>query len=93
MTADALIKSENLNKLTLSPEERALASDFFAFIREGEKILDQYDLSGTEPMVHLAPPENILREDAAEQKFSREDLLKGAPEQHNGYWQVPRLVE
>ncbi|MBR6781533.1 MAG: aspartyl/glutamyl-tRNA amidotransferase subunit C, partial [Clostridia bacterium] len=47
----------------------------------------------TERMVHIFALENVLRADEKKKIFSREDLLKGAPEQTDGYWQVPRLLE
>jgi aspartyl/glutamyl-tRNA(Asn/Gln) amidotransferase C subunit len=33
--------------------------------------------------------QNVLREDAAKKLLSREELLSNAPEQYDGYFQVP----
>ena len=39
------------------------------------------------------PIYNVLRDDERKQPFSREDLLKGAPQATEDSWQVPRLVK
>ena len=51
------------------------------------------DTENVEPMVHVMPMTNVLREDVRSQPFKREDLLEGAPEKSEDSWQVPRLVK
>jgi len=36
---------------------------------------------------------NVMREDVASKLISRDELLKNAPEQHDGYFQVPAAIE
>ena len=60
---------------------------------EKEKVLAQIDTEGVEPMVHVMPMTNVLREDERKQPFTRESLLEGAPERNDDSWQVPRLVK
>ena len=93
MTAAELIKLEKLNQILLSEEEREIVLSYFAMADENEKYLDKYDVSETEPMIYVVPLRETLREDVCVQTFSREDLLEGAPKQHDGYWQIPRLLE
>ncbi|MCL2866512.1 MAG: aspartyl/glutamyl-tRNA amidotransferase subunit C [Clostridia bacterium] len=45
------------------------------------------------PMIHVMPLENVFRDDTVCQAYTREELLAGAPARHDGYWQVPRLVQ
>ena len=84
---------EKVNQLSLSSEEKARIIDVFARLKTGEDALNAFDLDSVERMVHVIPLTNILREDVSSQPFSREDLLRGAPEADEEYWQVPRLVE
>ena len=62
-------------------------------MKEKEEILKSINTEDTEPMVHVMPMTNVLREDVRSQPFTRESLLKGAPERSEDSWQVPRLVK
>ena len=93
MLAEKLSSLSNSNQLILTEEEQKELIGFFEFLEDDEKNLQSYNTDNVERMVHCLPIENILREDVQKKLFSREDLLRGAPEQSNGYWQVPRLLE
>ena len=67
--------------------------DIFSAMNEKEKILADIDTENVEPMVHVMPMTNVLREDVRNQPFTRESLLSGAPERSEDSWQVPRLVK
>lgn len=92
---DALLmqRLEQLNRVALTEEERESTLVFFEKRFKDMKTCDRVDTENTERMVHVLPLENVLRADEKKKIFSREDLLKGAPEQTDGYWQVPRLLE
>jgi aspartyl/glutamyl-tRNA(Asn/Gln) amidotransferase C subunit len=93
MDKETLIMLEKQNRIELTEAERSRVLDLFAVLAAGEKTLDIIDAENVERMVHVNPMDNILREDVPLRQFPREDLLKGAPEQSDGYWQVPRLLE
>jgi len=85
--------AQQLNQLALSEEEEKKVQDIFAKMNEKEKILAETDTENVEPMVHVMPMTNVLREDVRNQPFTRESLLEGAPERSEDSWQVPRLVK
>ena len=85
--------AQQLNQLALTEEEEKLVQEVFASMNEKEKILAEADTKDVEPMVHVMPMTNVLREDVRSQPFSRESLLEGAPERSEDSWQVPRLVK
>ena len=58
-----------------------------------EAELSDIDTDSVEPMIYVMPMTNVLRDDKRSQPFSREDLLKGAPQSTEDSWQVPRLVK
>jgi aspartyl-tRNA(Asn)/glutamyl-tRNA(Gln) amidotransferase subunit C len=93
MDRDTLIGLQKQNQLELTEDERSRVLEFFSVLGAEEKKLAAVDTENVEPMVHLHPMHNIFREDVPLQRYSREDLLKGAPEHTDGYWQVPRLLE
>jgi aspartyl/glutamyl-tRNA(Asn/Gln) amidotransferase C subunit len=62
-------------------------------MEKNEEALKGIDTNGVESTVFVRPLYNVLREDKRVQPFSREDLLKGAPQSTEDSWQVPRLVK
>ena len=93
MDRETLRKLAMLNQLSLTEEQKESVVGFFAK-RDGElDILDRIDTENVERMVHVRPIETVIREDAICQKFTREDLQKGAVDTDEGYWCVPRVLE
>ena len=93
MDRDTLVCLEQLNQLTLTPEEQDDMLAFFAAREADWDTLAQVDTADVERMVHVRPMVNVLREDSPSQPFSRDDVLAQAPESMNGYWQVPRVLQ
>lgn len=93
MDAMQMQRLEQLNRVALTEDERSLTLAFFEKRFADMESCNAVDTVNTERMVHVFPLENVLRADEKKKIFSREDLLKGAPEQTDGYWQVPRLLE
>ncbi len=93
MDREILRKLEMLNQLKLTEEEKEEFLLFYAKRESELKELDQFDTSDVERMVHVMPIETVIREDKVCQKFTREELQKGAVDTDEGYWCVPRVVE
>ncbi|MBR5236098.1 MAG: aspartate--tRNA ligase [Clostridia bacterium] len=85
--------AQQLNQIALTEEEEKVVQEIFGTMNEQEKALDKIGTEGVEPMVHVMPMTNVLREDVRRQPFTRESLLEGAPERSEDSWQVPRLVK
>jgi len=82
--------------LELSEAERVVLRKRFEDITGGFDALEAYDdviINSAAPLVSVLDLNNVLREDTAVKCFSREELLKNAPEQHDGYFQVPGAVD
>ena len=93
MQRDTLLRLEAVNQIALTEEEREAALAFFGK-RAGELVeLDEIDTSEVERMVHVLPILTVVREDIANQPFTREELQAGAPDADEGYWRVPRVVD
>lgn len=93
MTIEKLQPLEQHNELALTDEERTRVISFFDVAAVGEKLLEAVNTENVERMVHVIDLTNMLREDVCSQPFRRDDLLEGAPEHTDGYWQVPRLID
>lgn len=55
-------------------------------------ILAEADTSGVEPMFSPMSLMGPLAEDIAEDVYSRDEILAGAPEQEDGFFIVPRVL-
>lgn len=93
MNRDILVRLEKLNQLRLTEDQRDDVLAFFEAREADMAAVDAIDTQAVERMVHVMPLENVLREDRANQPFSREDLQADAPQADDGYWQVPRTVD
>ena len=85
--------AQQLNQISLTDDEEKTVEEIFGKMKEKEAILSSIDTENVEPMVHVMPMTNVLRDDVRNQTFSRESLLSGAPERSDDSWQVPRLVK
>jgi aspartyl/glutamyl-tRNA(Asn/Gln) amidotransferase C subunit len=93
MEREALRRLEKLNQLQLTDSQKETV---LAYIEEQHNRIEKLsaiDTEQVERMVHVMPVYTVVRDDVAEQKFSRDDLQNGAPETMDGYWQVPRVVD
>ena len=72
----------------LEAAEKAL-SNILTYVEE----LEELDLTDVEPMVHAVPLQNVYRPDEMKPSLPREAALQNAPEEENGYFRVPRVVQ
>jgi len=88
-----LEKLESLVKIKLTDEERIAAFEYFDCWIEKFGVLESIDTESIEPLISVSTLENVLREDISYKLFDRETLIENAPEQHDGYIVVPRILE
>ena len=93
MDREILRRLEMLNQLSLSESEKDDVLSFFGDREKDMEALEAIDTADVERMVHVMPIMTVVREDKAEQLFSREALQAAAPETDEGYWCVPKVVE
>jgi len=90
---ETVLKIASLSKLELSEEEIQLFSkqlpDIVKFIEKLEELNTEYILPFYE-MINLEAP---LRKDEIKEGLSKEDALKNAPEEKDGFFVVPRVVK
>ena len=56
-------------------------------------VLNRLDTTGVEPMSHVFPVKNVLREDEVEPSQDRAELLAGAPVPVEEAFLVPKAVD
>ena len=80
-----------LSRLALSQEEMEKFAPQLNSILEYVDELNKVDTTGVEPMAHSIKISNVMREDEVKQDFSREEMLKNAPEEEDGFFKVPKI--
>jgi aspartyl-tRNA(Asn)/glutamyl-tRNA(Gln) amidotransferase subunit C len=83
----------DLARLELSADEKGQLVEQLGRILGYIEKLDELDTTGVEPTSHVLPIRNVMRADEARDGMSREEVLKQAPASHDGYFEVPRVVE
>ena len=81
-----------LARLRLRDEEVELYTRDLASILGYVNKLHELEMEGVEPMAHVLPLENVLREDEPRPGLPREAALANAPEVADGQVKVPRIV-
>lgn len=83
----------NLARLELSADEKEqFAGQLNAILKYAEK-LNQLDTDGIEPTSHVLPLSNVMREDTVKPSWPIEKVLRNAPEEEDGHFKVPAVLE
>jgi aspartyl-tRNA(Asn)/glutamyl-tRNA(Gln) amidotransferase subunit C len=91
---DAILdKLAHLSRLEFNTADKeAIKNDLQRMVSFVEK-LDELDLEGTEPLLHMSSTINVLREDEVRGSVSREDALRNAPEHDDKFFKVPKVIK
>lgn len=91
---DKMIENlSNLARLEYSPAERAaIKKDLQRMIHFVEK-LNELDTTGVEPLLHMSPEINVLRDDEIMGSVSRQEALANAPATDGVYFKVPKVIK
>lgn len=82
-----------LARLDFSEEEEAAIEQDLNQILDYVSDLDSVDTSGVEPMTHVLDLSNRARPDATEERISREDAFRNAPNTDGEHFRVPQVID
>jgi aspartyl-tRNA(Asn)/glutamyl-tRNA(Gln) amidotransferase subunit C len=86
-------KVARLARLELSEEERETFGNQMEQILTYMEQLNRLDTTGVEPTSHAIPIHNVFREDEVKPSFPQEEVLGIAPDEEDGHFKVPRIIE
>jgi aspartyl-tRNA(Asn)/glutamyl-tRNA(Gln) amidotransferase subunit C len=91
---DSLVeKLARLSRLEFNAGEKSeLKNDLQRMISFVDK-LNELDLAGTKPLLHMSEEVNVLREDEIKGSITREDGIKNAAEHDGKYFIVPKVIK
>lgn len=84
---------ESMSKLSLKESERSMISNYADILIESFDELEKINLEELEPLITVLNVNSALREDIAIKLSTKEELLSNAPEQADGYFQVPKTID
>lgn len=82
-----------LARIDLTEEETALFSQDLDKVLAYITKLESYDVTGIPPMNHPLPAMDVMRKDVPLPGLSREAALSNAPQQAQGQFRTPKVVE
>jgi aspartyl-tRNA(Asn)/glutamyl-tRNA(Gln) amidotransferase subunit C len=83
----------NLARLELSDEEKQVFTEQLNGILKYAEQLNSLNTEGIEPTSHAMPLLNVMREDRTHQSLSQEKVFENAPEEEDGQFKVPAVLE
>ena len=86
-------KVARLARLELSEDEKETFENQMEQILTYIEQLNRIDTTGVEPTSHAIPVDNVFRDDEVKPSFPREEVLAIAPEEEDGHFKVPRIIE
>ena len=82
-----------LARLELTAEEKERMRVQLDSILSYIDKLNELDTSAVEPTSHVLPMTNVFREDEVMPSLSQEEVLTNAPDRHEFFFRVPRILE
>jgi len=88
-----LIELEGLAKINLTEEEKETAKEYFEAWTKKFDAFENVNTENIEPLITVSSLENVMREDMPHKMTDRETLLENSPDQYDGYFVVPRILD
>ncbi len=82
-----------LARLGLSEEEKEKFGRQLNDVLLYMEKLDELPLEGVEPLSHVLPLKNVLRDDTPRPGLGQEGALANAPARQDGFFKVPPVIE
>ena len=93
ITDELIDELAQLARLEFAPEDKqGLKADLERMINFVEK-LNEVNTEGVEPLLHMSPRMNVLREDEVQGSISREEALRNAPAKNETFFLVPKVIK
>ncbi|PQP84886.1 Asp-tRNA(Asn)/Glu-tRNA(Gln) amidotransferase GatCAB subunit C [Paenibacillus sp. PCH8] len=82
-----------LARLNLTAEEeQTLTGQLNAILKYAEK-LNELDTEDIEPTTHVLHVSNVMRDDENKESLAIEQVMRNAPEEEDGQFKVPAVME
>ncbi len=86
-------KVAKLARLELTEEEKITFGKQLEQILNYMEQLNGIDTTGVEPTSHVIPISNVFKEDEVKPSFPQKEVLAIAPDEEDGHFKVPKIIE
>ena len=93
ISQDDVAHVAKLARLEVSEDEKTVFARQLSAILTHIDQLKQLDTAGVEPTTTVLPSDNVFREDEVRPSLTSEQALSNAPDQEDGFFRVPRILE
>ncbi|CQR47333.1 Aspartyl/glutamyl-tRNA(Asn/Gln) amidotransferase subunit C [Paraliobacillus sp. PM-2] len=83
----------HLARLAISDEEVETMTKQLGDIINYAELLNELDTDHVKPTTHVLDLKNVMRKDEPRKWIEKEDALKNAPDQKDGQFRVPSILE
>ena len=82
-----------LARLSFTDEEKDDMTGVLNNILQYFDKLSELDTKGVEPLTHILPLQNVMREDVVKESFDQDTALANAPKHDRGHFVIPKVIE
>lgn len=93
ITAEDVRYIASLARLRVPEEDEQHLAEQMSSILDYIDKLEELDTSDVAPMSHVLDLFNVVRADGVQQRLSREEALRNAPEGDQAFFRVPKVIE
>ena len=86
-------KIAHLARIEITPEEEDEMVRKLDNTIEWIGKLNEIDVTGIEPLIHMTEEVNVMREDVVQPPLDHKTALNLAPEHNSSYYIVPKVME
>ncbi|MUK88423.1 Asp-tRNA(Asn)/Glu-tRNA(Gln) amidotransferase subunit GatC [Ornithinibacillus sp. L9] len=83
----------NLARLEVSEQEAEMFTEQLSSIITFAEQLNELDTDGVEPTTHVLDLKNVMRKDEPKKWITKEEAMKNAPDQQDGQYRVPSILD
>ena len=80
-----------LARLELTEDEKEMFTRQLGDVLKNVDAMNEVDTSNVEPMAHAIDFVNVMREDKVFYEQTKEELMKNAPYEEDGFFRVPKI--
>ncbi len=80
-----------LARLELTEEEKQKFTTQLGDVLKYVDQMNEVDTTGVEPMAHAIDFVNVMRDDVVKYEQTKDELMKNAPSEENGFFKVPKI--
>lgn len=93
ITIDEVKHVAHLARLAITDEEAVKFQEHLSAIITYAAQLNELDTEGVVPTTHVMDLKNVFREDVAKHTITQEEALKNSPDEEDGHFRVPSILE